>query len=283
MLKIKGTELYHRLLFSIIAIGLIALLLIFAYRNSIQILLTIIVTTLTAIGVWEYTQLFKSKAINPATTLMIIVAMVEVLAFHLLLSYPNWSKTGFLIIISGFISFFIAHLQNAKNALLHIAVEFFGICYLAIPFSFILAILYPKLETFDGRWWIVYLIGVTKIADVAGYFIGKLFGKYPLAPKVSPKKTVEGSIAGFLSCIALSLIFAATSGSLHLNLSYYNAVWLGALIGVLAQLGDLSESILKRDASVKDSNILPGIGGVLDTVDSILFTAPIVYLFSRSL
>ncbi len=284
MLKFKiKNEIYHRLIVSAIAISIVALLIGFAYHPWVNLLLVFTIALLAGVGVWEYAKLAQAKGIEPAKTLMVFVATLEVLAFYASLAYPEWSKLALPIIVLGFISFFVAHFRNCENALLHVAVEFFGVCYLAIPFSFMLAILYPPTSAEDGRFWLIYLIGVTKITDVGGYFIGKLLGKHPLAPQLSPKKTVEGAIGGFCFAVALSLFFASIGSLFGWQLSYFSATWLGMLIGVLAQVGDLAESVLKRDAFVKDSNKIPGIGGILDMMDSLLLTAPVVYFFIRSL
>jgi len=204
------------------------------------------------------------------------------------MAYPHLSKLSLLIMVLGFIAFFVAHFRRIENSLLDVAVELFGVCYLAIPLSFMLAILYPFYHgsvVQDGRWWLVYLVGVTKITDVGGYFIGKLFGKHPLAPQLSPKKTIEGAVGGFLFSVLLSIFMAFLAKSFNVSsfyLTFSNAIWMGMVIGILAQIGDLAESLLKRDAVVKDSNTLPGLGGVLDMLDSLLFTAPVVYFFIRS-
>jgi len=120
---------------------------------------------------------------------------------------------------------------------------------------------------------------------MGGYFAGKMWGKRKLAPHISPGKTVLGAIAGFFSAIALSLVFFLISKwgdieSFQLDLS--GAIILGGLIGLFSQLGDLAESLLKRDAKIKDSNTIPGVGGVLDLLDSLLFTIPILYLFLKA-
>lgn len=284
MLKLKSkNEFYNRLVFSLIAITIVALLIGFAYHPWVNLLLALTIAVLTGVGVWEYAKLAQAKGIEPAKTLMVIVATIEVLAFYAALVYPEWSKFALPIMVLGFISFFVAHFRSSENALLHVAVEFFGVCYLSIPFSFMLAILYPPNGTEDGRFWLFYLIGVTKITDIGGYFVGKLFGKHLLAPQLSPKKTIEGAIGGFCFAVALSLVFALIGSMIGCRLSYFSAAWLGMLIGVLAQVGDLAESVLKRDALVKDSNSIPGIGGILDMVDSVLLTAPVVYFFIRSI
>lgn len=282
MLRFKN-EFYNRLLVSVVALSAVALLIGFAYHPWVNFLLVLTIAILTGVGVWEYAKLAQAKGIEPAKTLMVIVACLEVLAFYCALAYPEWSKYALPITVLGFISFFVAHFRNCDNALLHVAIEFFGVCYLAIPFSFMLAILYPPTGTEDGRFWLFYLIAVTKITDIGGYFVGKLFGKHPLAPQLSPKKTVEGAIGGFCFAVVLSLFLASIGHLVGWQLSYFNATWLGMLIGILAQVGDLAESVLKRDALVKDSNKIPGIGGILDMMDSLLLTAPVVYFFIRSL
>jgi len=281
-------DLNQRLAVSTVVILIVGLLIFFSYKPVINLLLVLTIAALAAIGVWEYAQLVKAKGLSPAMRLMVGVAVCEVIAFYVSLAFPEWSKLALLIIVLGFISFFVAHFRTPANALLHVAVELFGVCYLAIPLSFMLAILYPFSHHFfvqDGRYWLFYLIAVTKITDVGGYFIGKLFGKHPLAPQLSPKKTVEGAIGGFIFAVLLSVALAVLGKSLNLSsfhLDIFDAFWIGMIIGILAQIGDLAESLLKRDAVVKDSNALPGIGGVLDLLDSLLFTAPVVYFFIRS-
>lgn len=142
----------------------------------------------------------------------------------------------------------------------------------------ILGILY--LQEVDGRWWVAYLLVVTKITDIGAYFAGSLWGRRKLAPAISPKKTIEGAIFGLVCAMAASFVFHLLSdyaGPFHLGT--FEWVFLGLLLGLAGQFGDLSESLLKRDANKKDSNVLPGLGGVLDMVDSILFNAPIIYIY----
>jgi len=110
--------------------------------------------------------------------------------------------------------------------------------------------------------------------DSAAYFVGKQFGKRLLAPKISPKKTVEGGVANVFACLAIAI---PLGGSLGYTLG--NSILCGLSAGIFGQIGDLFESYLKRQANLKDSgSLLPGHGGILDRIDSILFTAPIVFL-----
>ncbi|MGB3760199.1 MAG: phosphatidate cytidylyltransferase [Rivularia sp. (in: cyanobacteria)] len=113
-------------------------------------------------------------------------------------------------------------------------------------------------------------------ADIGAYFVGKYFGKTPLSG-ISPKKTVEGAIFGITASIAVGI---AVSYYINLPDFYLTGAALGSLIGIASLLGDLTESMLKRDAGVKDSgDIIPGHGGILDRTDSYIFTAPLVYYF----
>ncbi|MBI4398922.1 MAG: phosphatidate cytidylyltransferase, partial [Candidatus Omnitrophica bacterium] len=151
------------------------------------------------------------------------------------------------------------------------AVTVFGIFYISFLFSF-----FTKIKHLDqGTAWVAYVILVTKLGDTAAYFYGKKFGKHSLVAHISPHKTVEGAVANFLACIVVSLLsfmFLPDIGWGHLLL-------LGVVLGILSQFGDLAESLIKRDAGIKDSGKIPGLGGVLDLIDSILFTAPFTYYY----
>jgi len=131
----------------------------------------------------------------------------------------------------------------------------------------------------DGRALVLLLLAVIVVSDSAQYYTGRTFGKRPLAPTISPKKTVEGAIGGMV----FGTLAMAVAGHYVLTAS---PVWvlalLGAAIALLGIVGDLFESLLKRSAGVKDSsNLIPGHGGVLDRIDSWLFTAPLYYMFVR--
>jgi phosphatidate cytidylyltransferase len=127
----------------------------------------------------------------------------------------------------------------------------------------------------DGREQVLIFILLAVANDVGGYFAGVLFGRHPLAPSVSPKKTWEGLAGSFVLCLAIGLVGAV----LVLEINPIVGLMLGFLTPLTATLGDLSESLIKRDLELKDmGSLLPGHGGVLDRLDSLLLTAPFVYL-----
>ena len=130
----------------------------------------------------------------------------------------------------------------------------------------------------SGRAILLLLLGVIVVSDSAQYYTGRAFGSRPLAPTISPKKTIEGGIGG--------VIFATAAMAIGGHYVFPSPVWmlalLGAAISMLGIVGDLFESLLKRSAGVKDSsNLIPGHGGVLDRIDSWLFAAPVYYIFVR--
>jgi phosphatidate cytidylyltransferase len=149
-----------------------------------------------------------------------------------------------------------------------------GVLYIGWLLSFLIAL---RLDA--GRDWLYLVFFATFGSDTAAYFIGRAIGKHKLAPQISPGKTWEGTIAGLFGAVIISLIFTLDT-PLQLPLSYGQAVVLGVLVSVFGQLGDLAESLLKRNLGVKDSgSMMPGHGGLLDRLDSILFAGVVVYLY----
>jgi phosphatidate cytidylyltransferase len=159
--------------------------------------------------------------------------------------------------------------RDNSGVIVAISTTIFGILYVSWFLSFFIKIRYLA----GGIGLVLTVILITKLGDIGAYFIGSRFGKIPLIPRISPKKSVEGAVAGMI----FSLLGALVSKP-FLNLSYLQLIFLGLFLGILGQLGDLSESLMKRDCQVKDSgHLLPGMGGILDFIDSLLFTAPAFY------
>ena len=148
-----------------------------------------------------------------------------------------------------------------------------GIIYIAFPISHL--ILIRDLE--QGRFWVLFLVCIIAANDTFAYYAGKGLGKHKLSPVVSPKKTVEGALGGLIGGVAVALIFHHFFLT-HILLKEISV--LAVFIGILGQLSDLFESLIKRSAGVKDSgSILPGHGGMLDRIDSLIFPIPFLYYY----
>ena len=129
----------------------------------------------------------------------------------------------------------------------------------------------------DGGLLIISIFITLWVTDSAAYFLGTAFGKHKLFPRVSPNKSWEGALAGFIFAI-ISMVVLNTVLLAFISLT--DALVIGVIIGLFGQIGDLIESLLKRDAGVKDSsNIIPGHGGVLDRFDSLIFSSPLIFLY----
>jgi phosphatidate cytidylyltransferase len=127
----------------------------------------------------------------------------------------------------------------------------------------------------DGRQLVYFLAFTTWAGDIGAYYVGSRWGRRPLLPRVSPKKTVEGAMGGIA---ATALVAGLGSGWLWPRLPIGTAVWVGVMLAIVGMVGDLSESAVKRAAGVKDSgSIIPGHGGVLDRLDSLIFAVPVLY------
>lgn len=184
-----------------------------------------------------------------------------------------------LFIVMACLFLFVRELairEKKNDHLTRVALTLFALFYVSWFFSFFI-----KIKFLDhGAYLVAFLILVTKVGDIGAYFIGKRFGRRPLIPRISPKKTREGAIGG----LASSVLVAFFCRGLLPALPFYHAIFLGMLLGVVGQVGDLAESLFKRDFEVKDaSSNLPGLGGVLDVIDSLLFTTPIFYFYVKLL
>jgi phosphatidate cytidylyltransferase len=181
------------------------------------------------------------------------------------------------------VSFVVQSLQFQKpgRATMRIAGTLFVLGYVGLLGSFII-----QMRWFEGRHEglvaLLFLVSAAKGADTGAYAVGRLTGRHKLWPALSPHKTIEGAVGGLVFAVAAALIVAAISRfALELPvLNWSKAALYGLIIGVVAQIGDLMESMIKRDCERKDaSDAVPGFGGILDVVDSLLFAGPVAFIF----
>jgi phosphatidate cytidylyltransferase len=188
------------------------------------------------------------------------------------------SSAPYAVLVFCFIAFFLYHIVlpgKEDNAFVVISAKFFGIFYVAVLLSYLLPIkAHPQGENL-----MLFLLFVTWAGDSGAYFIGSSLGKRPLAPSISPKKTVEGAVGSVVSSVLAALLCQ----TLLLNtFDIPSCAVMGLGINIFNQFGDLAESMIKRAYKVKDSgNIIPGHGGMLDRIDSLLFAVPFLYYYLK--
>ncbi len=252
-------------------ISTVALAFIVSATIFIDWLCGLLVTLFIIIGLYEFFTMIEKKGISIYKYFGIGMGAVIPLSivFHFALT-KSWEL---LFIVLTLLFLIIMQFRRRENSgvIVGISTTIFGILYISWFFSFLIKIRYLP----QGIGLLTSVILMTKLGDIGAYLVGSRFGRTPLLPRISPKKSVEGAIGGLL----FSALGALISKS-FLPFSYLHLIFLGILVGILGQLGDLSESLMKRDCQVKDSgNIIKGIGGALDLVDSLLFTAPAFYFY----
>lgn len=227
----------------------------------------------------EYVDILKNKGFFPFFKVILLVAVLMILATSC--SYHSLIP---LILMVGTIGSFLAVLFRGRQPYIaNVATTILGFLICWLP-SHICLIRHmgPEVSLFgktfeQGLYFLVFIFFVILFTDISAYYFGVRFGKHKLSPVISPKKTIEGSIAGTLSAIIAGLIIGKLIG-----VSLYHSFVLSLIVTIMAQLGDLSESLIKRDAGVKDSgHSLPGHGGFLDRADSYLFSIPVAYCYIK--
>jgi phosphatidate cytidylyltransferase len=175
--------------------------------------------------------------------------------------------------------------DNLKTALLSVSATVFGVIYVALLAACLIGVrMIPDSATKTlvphlASKMLTMFFAIVMLTDTGAYYTGRTLGRHKLAPRVSPGKTIEGAIGGFVTAVVAGFLCKLT---FFPEIPIAHAMALGAALGVIGQFGDLAESLLKRGANVKDSGtLLPGHGGMLDRVDSLLFCAPVLYFYSR--
>ena len=240
--------------------------------------ITLAVCAVSALALHEFYRIVKNENIQPLHWLGIIFsvliglnACVQAHALNIA-GVSFWFTLPFLISLLTVVPLvWLLFKHNREHAFINWAWTVAGVFYIGWLLSFYIHI--RAME--NGMVWILLVLSCTAMCDVFAYVIGSNMGKHALASSISPGKTIEGSIGGLIG----SVIFAfAVSLLFSLPLNYWQMALTGVIIAIFAELGDLVESLLKRNMHTKDTgNVLPGHGGVLDRIDSHLLVAPVAY------
>lgn len=232
--------------------------------------LTMVVLVVALRGLYEFYAMLGPRATK---TIVLLTYMLTILLFCSLL----YKGLFFVAILPLFVMFPLAFflLSNEKNYpnCTDFAQTIIGPFYICLPLIFFLLI--AQLD--QGKIWILFILAVIFAGDTTSFYVGRYLGKHKLT-QISPGKTWEGTVGGLLANVLSASIF----GLLFFpSLSLISIMVLGIVIGISGQVGDLAESLLKRISNVKDSGtVLPGHGGILDRIDSLLFAIPVLYLYS---
>lgn len=239
-------------------------------------LFSAIITALICIALFELFALAKDREIPiHVWTGMIYGVSIPVATFLVgsrVVPIVSLVELDGLLLVTIFLSLFVAQATRRENAraLAIISVTFMAVFYISWLFSFLI-----KLRVLEqGKHLAAFLLLTAKGSDVGGYLIGSYFGSHRLIPRISPNKSVEGFWGG----IAISILGAYLCHFFLPRIPLWQLLAIGGILGGISQFGDLAESIIKRDCQVKDSGkLIPGIGGIMDLIDSLLLSAPIFY------
>lgn len=233
----------------------------------------------------EFYSLASKIGAKPQALAGYAAALVVVASF--VYDEPRLAIAAFSALVIGSLAAAVFKPDEIKQSLLSVSASVFGVIYVALLAGCLAGVrMIP--DTFAGMSGthfssklITTFFAIVMMTDTGAYYTGRTIGRHKLAPRISPGKTIEGSVGGFVAAIGAGLLCRLIF--FH-ELPIAHALLLGAAIGALGQIGDLAESMLKRSANVKDSGkLLPGHGGILDRIDSILFCAPLLYFYSRLL
>lgn len=225
-----------------------------------------LVAVLTLLALQEFLQIGEQMGVRAWTKLTTLAAIIWLLS--LLIGGAEWMIP--VIVFWLLIGLGRLAVTYPKASLSEASFNLLAVLYSVV----LLSHLYLLRQLPNGMEWTILTIFLVWATDTGAYLIGRQFGSHLLAPQVSPKKTVEGSLGGLLFSIVVALVFWRMLG----GASWIIYIFMGIIIGISAQIGDLFESALKRSAGVKDSGkLIPGHGGILDRFDSLIFALPLVY------
>lgn len=237
-----------------------------------------LVAAISLLSFYEFSLLVRNKGSNlnlPLGSIIIFILLLD--------SYRNFIDIKVIILLASLLLLTFELFRNKGSAIYNLGSTFLGIFYIGLFATSLISLrefYSSSIETNNyGAYLVISVLASIWIGDSAAYYGGITFGRHKLFPRVSPKKSWEGAIFGFIFSVG-ALILAKV---IVLNfLSWINVLVIGIIIGIIGQIGDLVESLLKRDSEVKDSSsLIPGHGGFFDRFDSLLFSAPVIWLYIK--
>src|SRR5579884_1202232 len=284
-------QIFFRRLFSFVVLWAVILAGLFSGNKLISDLVFLVVIVLLACsGLWEFYGLvekrdlvcFKYSGLLGGSLLMIgtFLNLTGNLGMHNSPARVNDFETSFLIlfVLGLCVRQFVSKSNTA--GILAISTTLFGLMYVPWLLNFIQKInFFPNV---NGHFYLLYFLLITKFSDMGAYSVGSLIGRHKMIPRISTGKTWEGYGGAIVVSTVASIIFVHLAQNKMPAMNLVHATVLGIVLSIAAVIGDLIESLFKREAGVKDSGkLFPGIGGILDLLDSLLFNAPLMYIYLR--
>ena len=262
-------------------VGIVLLIIVMFFYDTLFLNLAIAGVTLIAC----FELLVATKYINNKLLTVVCMVFSAAVPFFRTPYFNIAGKTACFLFVVVLFSVMLIRYKTIR-------LEQIGMIFLVatiIPFAFSTIIYLRDYSPQDGLFYIILTFLGAWSADIGAFFVGSFFGKHKLAPEISPKKTIEGSIGGLAADIISMMVFGfiyqqyRASQGVSIEVSYIMLGVLGFVCAIAAMFGDLSASIIKRSCNIKDfGHIMPGHGGVLDRFDSVLFVAPLVYIVVES-
>ncbi len=263
-----------RITSALLGFPLVVIILVLGNKYVVDITFAIV----AAMSLHEYFNAFKEKA-NPVIW-MGYLASALIAFIHIFPLEHAITIVSVLIPTAIAVLFLQVIITNMKTNVKDIAITFFGICYIPLFLMFV-----PLINGFpNGKLLVWYILTTAWGTDIFAYIVGKRIGKHKFS-KISPNKSIEGCIGGILGSICLSLLATYIFNTFFsMEFSYGYTILISILLSIVGQIGDFSASSIKRYVGIKDfSNLIPGHGGMLDRIDSIIFIAPFAYMLLRLL
>lgn len=258
-----------RVLSGIILFPILAIILIFGNKYLVDVFISII----AIMSLHEFYKAFKGKA-NPIQWIGYITAGL-ICFIHLIPSEYILPSITLVILINVLVLFTQVVVTSMKRNITDIAISLFGVCYIVF-FLMFAPLIRDNLQ--DGKILIWYVFFAAWGTDIFAFSIGRMFGKHKFT-EISPNKSLEGCAGGILGSIICVLIYTVICNNIwNLEINYLYAFGISVFLSIISQIGDLAASSVKRHCNIKDySNLIPGHGGILDRIDSVLFILPFAY------